>query len=173
MSERVSERRPGRPAPLTADVIEDAGDWSFLKDVSALVEAACLHVAADETMPSKPASVTIVLSDDQNVSALNSQFRGKPKPTNVLSFPAGAGAEPGNLGDIVVACETLLREAAGDDISPEHHFQHLVVHGILHLMGFDHETDSEAERMEALEIRILARLGIANPYTAPLDPAKS
>lgn len=173
MSERVSKERPGRPAPLTADVIEDAGDWSFLKDASALVEAACLQVAADETMPAKPAHVTVVLSDDQNVSALNSQFRGKSKPTNVLSFPAGAGAEPGNLGDIVVACETLLREAADEDISPEHHFQHLIVHGILHLMGFDHETDAEAERMEALEIRILARLGIANPYTAPLDPAKS
>ncbi|MBL8882270.1 MAG: rRNA maturation RNase YbeY [Hyphomicrobium sp.] len=173
MSKRVAERRPGRPALLTADVIEDAGDWSFLKDASGLVEAACLQVTAEEDVPAKPASVTIVLSNDQNVSALNGQFRGKPKPTNVLSFPAGAGAEPGNLGDIVIACETLLREAADEDISHEHHFQHLLVHGILHLMGFDHGTDAEAERMEALEIRILARLGIVNPYTAPLDPAKS
>ncbi len=173
MSERVSERRPGRPGPLTADVIDDAGDWSFLKDASVLVEAACLQVAAEEDVPATPANVTIVLSNDQNVSALNGQFRGKPKPTNVLSFPAGVGSEPGNLGDIVVACETLLREAADEDIPPEHHFQHLVVHGILHLLGFDHETDTEADRMEALEIRILARLGIANPYTEPLDTAKS
>lgn len=173
MSKRVAERRPGRPALLTADVIEDAGDWSFLKDASGLVEAACLQVTAEEDVPAKPASVTIVLSNDQNVSALNGQFRGKPKPTNVLSFPAGTGAEPGNLGDIIIACETLLREARDEDIAPEHHFQHLVVHGILHLMGFDHETDAEADRMEALEIRILARLGIANPYTEPLDPAKS
>ncbi len=173
MSERVAEQRPRWPALLTADVIEDAGDWSFLKEASELVEAACLQVTAEEDVPAKPASVTIVLSNDQNVSALNGQFRGKPKPTNVLSFPAGAGAEPGNLGDIVIACETLLREAADEDISPEHHFQHLLVHGILHLMGFDHGTDAEAERMEALEIRVLARLGIANPYTAPLDPAKS
>ncbi|HMN36845.1 MAG TPA: rRNA maturation RNase YbeY [Hyphomicrobium sp.] len=173
MSERVSERRPRRRAKLTAEVIEDAGDWSFLEDARGLVEAAASQVATDEDVPARAASCTLVLSDDQNVSTLNGQFRGKPKPTNVLSFPAGSGAGADYLGDIIIACETLLREAAHDDIAPEHHFQHLVVHGILHLMGFDHETDAEAQRMESLEIRILSRLGIANPYTAPLDTAKS
>ena len=169
----MSEGRARRRPRLTADVVEDAGDWAFLEDAAALVEAAASQVAADEDIAPEPASFTLVLSDDENVSTLNGQFRGKPKPTNVLSFPAGAGAEAGNLGDIIIACETLQREASDEDISPEHHFQHLVVHGILHLMGFDHETEVDAERMEALEIRILARLGIANPYTAPLDTAKS
>ncbi|MGE0054303.1 MAG: rRNA maturation RNase YbeY [Hyphomicrobium sp.] len=168
----MSEGRARRRPRLTADVVEDAGDWSFLNDAAALVEAAASQVEADDIAP-QPASFTLVLSDDDNVSALNGQFRGKPKPTNVLSFPAGSGAEAGNLGDIIIACETLQREASDEGIAPEHHFQHLVVHGILHLMGFDHETEVDAERMEALEIRILARLGIANPYTAPLDTAKS
>ena len=123
-------------------------------------------------MKLKAASVTIALSADASVAVLNGQYRGKPKPTNVLSFPAGPGAQDGFLGDIVLAAETLKREAELEDIPVEHHFQHLVVHGVLHLLGYDHETDAEAEAMEKLEIGILARLGIANPYTGALDPAK-
>ena len=91
------------------------------------------------------------------------------KATNVLSFPAGAGAADGQLGDIVMALETVKREAQEQDVSFEHHVQHLVVHGILHLLGHDHIATADAERMEALEIKILSELGVANPYTGALE----
>lgn len=169
----MSERRPRRRAKLTPEVVEDAGTWAFLDDARALIEAACAEVATEPGLKLEAASVTVVLSDDASVKHLNAQYRGKPKPTNVLSFPSGPGGEQGHLGDIVLAEETVQREAESEDISAEHHFQHLVVHGILHLIGYDHETEADAERMEALEIKVLARLGIANPYTAPLDSAKS
>lgn len=169
----MSERRPRRRAKLTPEVMEDAGNWSFLEDPRALIEAACAEVATEPGLKLNSATVTVVLSDDASVAELNGQYRGKPKPTNVLSFPPGPGGEAGHLGDIVLAEETVQREAEGEDVPAEHHFQHLVVHGILHLIGFDHETEADAGRMEALEIKVLARLGIANPYTAPLDSAKS
>jgi probable rRNA maturation factor len=115
-------------------------------------------------------SLCIALSDDASVQKLNAGFRGKDKPTNVLSFPAGetavADAETGArpLGDIILALETVMAEAAEQEKPAAHHFQHLVVHGALHLLGFDHETDSEASEMESLEIEILAGLGIPDPY---------
>lgn len=169
----MSDRRQTRRTKLTIDVIEDAGDWSPIEDVSSLIEAAAAEVATEPGLLVAAGSANVVLSDDESVRALNGRYRGKPKPTNVLSFPAGGGAEPGHLGDIVLAMETLQREADAQDIPVEHHLQHLTVHGLLHLLGLDHETDVQAERMEALEIRILARLGIANPYTGPLDTAKT
>ena len=99
--------------------------------------------------------------------ALNLRWRGVDKPTNVLSFPAappGRSAEPGTLGDIALAYETLAREAEELGVPLADHYRHLVAHGFLHLIGYDHETDEEAERMEALETRIMARLGAADPY---------
>ena len=123
-------------------------------------------------------SLAVALSDDARVKQLNHQFRGKNKPTNVLSFSPYSDDElkaalrsrkamPLELGDIVLARETVEREARAQDKSFADHATHLTVHGLLHLLGHDHETDSEAEDMEALEIAILAKLGIDNPYQLP------
>jgi probable rRNA maturation factor len=104
---------------------------------------------------------------------LNAAYRGKDNPTNVLSFPAPAGMAadgPRALGDVVLALETLLDEAAAAGIPPAHHFQHLLIHGLLHLSGYDHEADAEAERMEALETALLARLGVPDPYAPDPSP---
>lgn len=107
-------------------------------------------------------SLTVALADDKAVRALNARDRKKDKPTNVLSYPSG---ETAFLGDMVLARQTVWREARAQKKSPADHVTHLVVHGTLHLLGYDHETgDADAERMEALERRILARLGIADPY---------
>ena len=109
-------------------------------------------------------SLNVALADDKAVRALNARDRKKDKPTNVLSYPSG---ERAFLGDIVLARQTVWREAKQQNKSPADHVAHLVVHGVLHLLGHDHETsDADAERMEALERRVLARLGIADPYAA-------
>ncbi len=102
------------------------------------------------------------------VRTLNRDHRGKDKPTNVLSFPignaGGVDAAPTMLGDVVLACETVMAEAAAQGKSVADHLRHLVVHGVLHLTGHDHEDDAEAERMERLETRVLADLGVGDPY---------
>lgn len=169
----MTGRGPRRRRKLDIEVVEEAGDWSWAEDVLGLVEAAAAEIATEPGLAFATAAATVVLSCDARVAVLNQRHRGKAKPTNVLSFPAGAGAPDGYLGDVILAAETLLAEAETDDIPKEHHFQHLVVHGLLHLLGHDHEVPAEAERMEKLEIVILARLGIANPYTQPLDAAKT
>lgn len=107
-------------------------------------------------------SLNVALADDRRVRILNARDRRKDKPTNVLSYPSG---ERSFLGDIVLARQTVWREAQAQKKSPSDHLTHLVVHGTLHLLGYDHETgEADAERMEALECRILATLGIADPY---------
>lgn len=118
------------------------------------------------------AELAIMLTDDAGIRALNSNWRGIDKPTNVLSFPAlqpagpsGPDDAPRMLGDIAIAYETTRKEADGEQKPFDHHLSHLAVHGFLHLIGYDHEDDAEAEAMEALEIKILAQLGIPNPYT--------
>ncbi len=113
--------------------------------------------------------VSFVLSDDKRLRALNRAYRGRDKPTNVLSFAAleGDRPKPGMpwlLGDVVLASGVIAREAKAQGKSLEHHLTHLAVHGVLHLLGYDHEQDQDAEAMEALEIAALARMGIANPY---------
>jgi probable rRNA maturation factor len=115
------------------------------------------------------AELCVHLADDAHIRALNSQWRGLDKPTNVLSFPAADPARLGEarlLGDIVLAYETVAREAEDEGKPLADHYRHLVVHGFLHLLGFDHETEAEAQAMEAMETRILARLGVADPYRA-------
>jgi probable rRNA maturation factor len=109
--------------------------------------------------------VAISLSGDEAVRVLNLTWRGKDAPTNVLSFPAEDEiAEPGFLGDVVLAYGTVLKEARERNIALQEHVSHLVVHGLLHLLGFDHADDAEAEQMESIERKALATLGIADPY---------
>jgi probable rRNA maturation factor len=109
--------------------------------------------------------LSVLLTSDEAVRELNAKFRGKDQPTNVLSFPAGPNPE-NHLGDIALAFETCEREAAEQDKPLAHHLQHLVAHGALHLVGYDHQSDAEAEAMEALERQILSGLGVPDPYAA-------
>jgi probable rRNA maturation factor len=109
------------------------------------------------------AHLVIRLSDDAEVHMLNAQYRAKDKPTNVLSFPAPAWAAP-HLGDVILAYETCAAEAAAQQKPFVHHCLHLITHGVLHLVGYDHEGQEEAEEMEALERRILAQFEIQDPY---------
>ena len=115
------------------------------------------------------AEVSLLLTDDAEVTALNARWRGQDKPTNVLSFPSAPAdrlLDSATLGDVALAFETLKREAEAWGVPLQDHYRHLVTHGFLHLIGYDHETDDEAERMEALETRILAGLGVSDPYRA-------
>lgn len=148
---------------LTVDIVVAAPGWRGTRP-AATVRAA-LKAAALRHLD-RPASVTVLLTDDDGQRDLNRRFRGQNKPTNVLSFPAGApsGVEPAPLGDISVALETTAREAdeAGRPLAD--HLTHLVVHGFLHLIGYDHLEPAEAERMEAAERAVLATLGLPDPY---------
>jgi probable rRNA maturation factor len=157
---------PTQPAALAVEVVHHGGPWGDAGISDATVELAA-HAAFAEATPSLPASyeITIVLTDDAEMRTLNRDWRDKDAPTNVLSFPAGdAPGEPGALGDVVIAYETAAKEAADENLTLADHVSHLVVHGVLHLLGFDHMQDDEAERMEDLERRGLAALGIADPY---------
>jgi probable rRNA maturation factor len=131
------------------------------------IEAAAEIVDADVG----EAELAIMLTDDAGIRILNSNWRGIDKPTNVLSFPAlqpagpnGPDDAPRMLGDIAIAYETTRKEADDEQKPFDHHLSHLAVHGFLHLIGYDHEDDAEAEVMEALEVKILEQLGIPNPY---------
>ena len=122
-----------------------------------------IHREACVRAPALNGSVALLLADDAALQALNRRFRGRAAPTNVLSFPSGASA-PDFLGDIAVSYETCDREAREKGASFADHAAHLVVHGLLHLAGFDHENDRDALAMEALEAEILGALGVADPY---------
>lgn len=166
---RDAEDDPEPPRRLTLDVMIEDGDWSVFEPVEAALAEAADAVARQLGVADMEAAVA--LSSDARVQALNLAYRGKDKPTNVLSFPASSGyAPPGHpchIGDIALAAETVAREAAEQGKPPRDHLQHLVIHGLLHLLGYDHETEPEAAEMEALEVEILQELGIADPYAAP------
>jgi probable rRNA maturation factor len=163
----------------TTEVTVEAEAWqSAVTDpvgIATRAVAAALDAAA-VSFPSPP-EVSVLLADDARVRELNRDWRGKDKPTNVLSFPAWEAGDPAPaggplpLGDVALALETVLREAAAEGKAPEAHLAHLVVHGTLHLLGHDHEDEDEAERMEALEVGALARLGIADPYRPATEAA--
>jgi probable rRNA maturation factor len=159
------------PERLSIVVVNQAGNWSAFGDPErAIAESANALAAHARCRRARGAEASVVLSDDSLVRNLNNTYRGQDKPTNVLSFPfqvpPGAPVQSEILGDIVLAAETVTREAATRAIDPTHHLQHLVVHGLLHLLGFEHETEVEAEDMESLETEILATLGVADPYTS-------
>lgn len=175
--ESISERNrnPGAMAqsalPMT-EVLIVADAWNSEPDADAVIQRAVAVAAEMADADTADAELAVMLTDDAGIRTLNSNWRGIDKPTNVLSFPAlrpptgvsGADDIPPMLGDIAIAYETARREADDEQKPFDHHLSHLAVHGFLHLVGYDHETDDEAEAMEALEIEILAQLGIPDPY---------
>jgi probable rRNA maturation factor len=142
------------------DVEIGAEAWTALPDTETLAIAAA---SAALEMAKTDGAVVVLLTDDDEVRDLNARFRGKDQTTNVLSFPAPANPA-GHLGDVCLAYQTCAREAAEQGKTLAAHLQHLVAHGVLHLVGYDHAVDADAEIMEALERRILAALGVADPY---------
>ena len=156
-------------SPVAIDILVEAGDWPPDDKLARVADEAVAAVAAELGLSGANASeVSIVFTDDASIQKLNAEWRGKDRPTNVLSFPAfqiAVGASlPPMLGDIVLASETVAREAALEARPLAHHISHLIVHGFLHLVGHDHEIEAEAESMEAIERRALARLAIPDPY---------
>ncbi len=180
-----AEPTPAGPVP-GASVIEIAVEsphWDP-PDLQALATRAVTATLTRLDLPAGAFEVSILACDDARIATLNAEFRDKPTPTNVLSWPAEerAAETPGampdlpdpadpmaaELGDLALAYETCAREAAEADKPFEAHLTHLLVHGTLHLLGFDHETDPDATLMESLEVEILAMLNMANPYETPV-----
>jgi len=143
--------------------VEDEAWSRQLPDVLSLAQAAAKAAMKAAETPTPAEGVVILLTDDESVRQLNRDFRGKDYATNVLSFPAPENPE-GHLGDIALGYGVCAREAAEQGKPLAHHLQHLVAHGVLHLVGYDHETDAEAEQMEGLERVVLAGLGVPDPY---------
>ncbi|MBD8891877.1 rRNA maturation RNase YbeY [Roseibium litorale] len=165
---KSTQAAQGLPEDFQIDISIQAGSWPEERDLRALCSRAfdtAFTVAGLEAVDGS--EVSLVFTNDEAIRELNHRWREKDKATNVLSFP---GSDPDNevygplLGDIVLACETVQREAAELGIEFSAHVTHLVVHGMLHLFDYDHQEDDEAELMESLERLILAELGIADPY---------
>lgn len=148
------------PEPDVPDIEVEVEDpaWNAVPEVEALVRRAALAARPD-------GGVVVLLADDDAVAELNQQFRHKAGPTNVLSFPAPENPE-NLLGDIALAYGVCAREAVEQGKTLADHLSHLTVHGVLHLAGYDHQTDDEAQVMEDLERRVLASLDISDPYAA-------
>jgi probable rRNA maturation factor len=173
---------------LDISVSLEAGDWeAVVADVEQRIETAARTAfdAAERpaVLDGAPAEMSLVLADDALVRTLNRDYRDKDKPTNVLSFAllddlddtdddlARDEGMPILIGDVILAFETVQREAREQGKSVGDHLTHLVIHGVLHLLGYDHLSDPDADRMERLETSILARMGIADPYSANLAQA--
>ena len=167
----------GSGSPLTytlrVDVVAEEPQWTALggHDAAAAIAEVTGVIAAHLKLPAPRTTATSALGTDAEVRELNKAWRGQDKPTNVLSFPSPPPPKQGRripmehfLGDVILAEETLAREAADLEIPAFDHFRHLVLHGLLHLLGYDHESEAEATVMEALETRILASIGVADPY---------
>lgn len=157
-------------APLTVDVTVAADAWNALLPGAAAIaeESAAAAWRAVAPPAAGPAELSILLADDAAVQRLNKAHRGQDKPTNVLSFPIGdtivPDGMPAMLGDVVLASGVVSREASVQGKAVAAHFRHLVVHGVLHLAGYDHVAEHDAATMEALEVAILEDLAVPNPY---------
>src|ERR1700737_4981821 len=160
--------------PIT-EVLVVAGCWQTEPDAEAVIHRAIATAAESVNAGLKAdigdAELAVMLTDDAGIRTLNNNWRGIDKPTNVLSFPAlpptgssGPDDAPRMLGDIAIAYETTRKQADDEQKPFDHHLSHLAVHGFLHLIGYDHENDDDAEAMETFEQEILAQLGIPDPY---------
>ena len=170
---RPSRRQDARGPAV--DVVIASTRWSKAPQAAKLVRRT---IAAAAPARARAAELSVILTSNRAIGALNRQWRGQDKPTNVLSFPApkqatkrtakraATRAAPRHLGDIVIAYETAAAEARAERKPFDHHLAHLAVHGFLHLLGYDHESDSEADAMERRERMILSRLGVPDPYAA-------
>ncbi len=153
------------------EVLVVADCWQNEPDAESVIQRAIATAAEFVDSDVGDAELAVMLTDDGGIRTLNSNWRGMDKPTNVLSFPAlqpeGArkpGDAPRMLGDIAIAYETTRREADEEGKPFPHHLSHLAIHGFLHLIGYDHENEADAEEMESLETEILEELGIPDPY---------
>lgn len=155
---------------LAIELAVQGGNWPDRERLLEMARGAASAVAAETTRDFAGHELSLLFTDDAHIARLNTHWRGKPKPTNVLSFPAAAGSaspplgQPLPLGDVALGYETVAKEASEAGLTLMDHITHLLVHGLLHLRGYDHEDDAAAEAMERLEAAILARLGIADPY---------
>jgi probable rRNA maturation factor len=169
---------PAAAIVVAIDIVIESPKWQALPEAADIVRRA-IALAAATAVPAAPAAavkrrrsreVAVLLCDDAAIAALNGRWRGHEGPTNVLSFPAAAptvrGFKAMPLGDIAIAYETVIREAKTQRKPVADHLAHLAIHGFLHLLGYDHRHDKEAERMERLERDMLARIGITDPYAA-------
>ncbi|MGB0935010.1 MAG: rRNA maturation RNase YbeY [Alphaproteobacteria bacterium] len=163
----MMRRKRKRPRPIEVDISVESSLWD---DVDLSIIETTLQSSWNDLVNSdlpEACDVSVVLTDNQHIRQLNQQYRQKDKPTNVLSFPTGEpipGIDEWSLGDIILAYETINQEAEQQQKGFQHHLQHLLVHGLLHLLGYDHIEDSDAHEMEQQEISTLAKLGIENPY---------
>lgn len=153
---------------IEIDIALEAGDWPGEDELRRHAEAAAGAVFAELGVADPASELSLLFTDDAAIRILNRDWRGKDKATNVLSFPAFE-VEPGDalppmLGDVILAFETVAAEAALEEKPFAHHLTHLLVHGLLHLLGHDHENDADADEMEGLERKALARLAIPDPY---------
>lgn len=160
--------RAARPA-LAIDVLIVSGRWKAAERPKSIVQRAVAQAAARTS--TKRAELAIVLTDDLGIRTLNRDWRGIDKATNVLSFPAKNAAD--HLGDVVLAFETIAREARSEQKPFAHHLAHLAVHGFLHLVGYDHERSKDAAAMERTEREILHELAIPDPYRAAVPKARA
>jgi probable rRNA maturation factor len=152
-------RRAGSAPAI--DIVIKSPLWRHEPDAADVIRRA-IGVAAEMTDAGAHREVAVMLCDDDAMRELNGRWRGRPEPTNVLSFPAAGGTR--TLGDIAIAYETTAGEAEAEGKPFPAHLAHLAVHGFLHLLGYDHQSEAEATAMERLETTILARLGVADPY---------
>jgi probable rRNA maturation factor len=166
------------------DVICEDARWEGAH-LPLLAHRAVSATFAELGLPETGFTLCIMGCDDARIAALNADFRGKPSPTNVLSWPseergaaqagalpdlpqAGAPDDPEHLGDIALSYETCMSEADAAQKPPKDHIAHLIIHGVLHLLGFDHIRNADGDLMEAIETRVMARLGLTDPYNPPI-----